>query len=94
MSASGRSAETPGLVADEPGGNRARPADRRTDIWTDRRTYGRTTFVGVAPAVVFVRTPSRMDVVRFDAGDLGVVRVAHLLRRRLQNVRSTTHLSS
>lgn len=60
---------------------------------TDGRTYGRTTFVGVAPAVVFVRTPSRMDVVRFNAGDLCVVRVAHLLRRRLQSVRSTTHFS-
>ena len=67
-----RSAEAPGLVDDEPRGDRERPADRRTD--------GRTALIDVAPAVVFIRAPSRMDVVRFDAGDLGVMRVAHLLR--------------
>jgi len=37
----------------------------------------RTALVGVAPAIVFVGAPSRVDVVRLDARDLRVVRVAH-----------------
>jgi len=56
-----------------------RPTDRQTDRRTDGQEDRRTAFVGVSPAVVFVRTPSRVDVVRFDARDLGVVRVAHRL---------------
>ena len=59
-------------------------AGRRDGQATERprdrpRQSALTTLVGITPAVVLVRTPFSMDVVRLDAGDLRVVSVSHCL---------------